>query len=194
MKTGLKKIFVTGLIVFMPLVVTLYILLFMFNFLDGILAPLVERIFGTRIPGLGLLTTLLIILGLGIFTTHTIGRRLVEYFEGIVVKLPIVKVIYPIIKHASTAMLIREDANFKKVVLVEYPRKGIYTIGFVTSAGIKEAEEKADKELVNVFIPTSPNPTSGMLIVVSEEETIPMELSIEDAMSFIVSGGFFRRD
>jgi len=192
-QTRFKKLFVTGLIIFVPLVITLYAFVLVFNLLDGVLAPTVERFFGAYVPGLGILAILLIIMGLGALAATAVGRRLVEVFERLLTKLPLVKAIYPIIKQASEAMLLREGASFQKVVLVEYPRKGLYTLGFVTSGGMKEAEERTGKKLLNVFIPTSPNPTSGMLIVVPEEDVISIDMTVEDAVGFIFSGGFFQK-
>ncbi len=175
-----------------PLAVTIYVLVWIFNFFDGILRP-VMRLSGHDVPGISLLLTIVLVMAIGAFTKMTYGKKVVEVFERLLLKLPLVKGIYTTIKHASAAFF-TQKSGFQRVVLVEYPRKGIFSIGFTTAISIKEIQEKTREKVVNVFIPTSPNPTSGMLIMVPEKNTITLKMTPEEGLRLVVSGGFSSTD
>lgn len=188
----LKTFLITGLAIFIPLVATIYIVWIGFNFLDGILKPLVRPFIGD-VPGVSLAITVVLIIILGGLARVAVGRRIMSYIEESFLKIPIVRSIYYSIKEASDLLFKQKEREFKTVVLVEYPRKGSYVIGFTTSATVEEIQQKTEKNVINVYVPTTPNPTSGFLLMVPKEEVIPLDMSIEEAFKIIVSGGLSRR-
>ncbi len=190
---NIRNTFLAGLILFIPLVATVYVLWFGFDFLDSLLRPILIRLLGGYIPGSGFAVMLLLIFALGVLARLTLGRRLVAMLEQAIMRIPLVKTVYSTAKHASEALIDTGTEGFKGVVLVEYPRRGCYVIGFTTGAKIGEVQEKVKQGMINVFIPTAPNPTSGMVVVVPEDEVIPLKMSVEDGLKLIVSGGFVRR-
>jgi len=190
MISKLRNYFLTGLVIFVPIVATIYIVWVAFNFLDGLLRPLVEAAIGKHVPGLSLLITVLFILLIGAFATIAIGRKLVGVFEKNLLKIPVIRSIYLIIKQASAAFLVPQGSDFKKVVLVEFPRKGMYALGFTTGVTVGEIQEKTAEKVINVFVPTSPNPTSGFFIMLPEKSVIQLDMSVQDALKFVISGGF----
>jgi uncharacterized membrane protein len=141
---------------------------------------------------MGWLVIVLLIFFLGLLGRFTLGSRIIEAIEAQLRKIPIIRTIYVGVKEATKAILVSETEKLKGVVLVEYPRNGIYTLGFTTGAIIEEAREKTGKKLINVFVPTSPNPTSGFVILIPEEDVIYLKLKVEDALKVIISGGFTR--
>jgi uncharacterized membrane protein len=190
---SIRNTFLAGLIVFIPLVATVYVLWFGFDFLDSLLRPVLKRVLGVYLPGFGLVATLLLIFALGALARLTLGKRVVAALEQAIMRIPLVKTVYATVKHASEALIDNKASGFKGVVLVEYPRRGCYVIGFTTGANIEEVQEKIKEKVINVFIPTAPNPTSGMVIVVPEDEVIPLKMSVEEGLKLIVSGGFVRK-
>lgn len=191
----LRNLFITGLVIFIPLAVTVYVLWVTFNILDGFLRPLVTTVFGkafpgrSLLPGLSLLVTLFLVLTIGAFARAAIGKSIFDYLDQSVLRIPIVRSIYSTIKGASTAFLMPKQGGFKSVVLVEYPRKRSYALAFTTGLSAGEVQEKTAEKTVNVFVPTSPNPTSGFFLMVPEKDLIPLNMSVEDALKFVVSGG-----
>ncbi|MDP6612908.1 MAG: DUF502 domain-containing protein [Candidatus Hydrothermarchaeota archaeon] len=185
----LRNLFITGLVIFIPLAVTIYVLWITFNFLDGFLKPLVAAVYGKAIPGISLLVTLFLILAIGAFTRAAIGKSIFDYLDKGVLRIPIVRSIYSTIKSASTAFLMPKQGGFKSVVLVEYPRKRSYALAFTTGLSAGEVQEKTAEKTVNVFVPTSPNPTSGFFLMVPEKDLISLNMSVEEALKFVVSGG-----
>ncbi|MFQ5975076.1 MAG: DUF502 domain-containing protein [Candidatus Hydrothermarchaeales archaeon] len=189
----LRNFFITGLAVSVPLFATIYIVWAIFRFLDGILSPFLKLVIGEEkyISGVGFIITLFLITSIGALTTVAIGKQMVSLFEESLSKIPLVRGIYSTFKQASDAFLTHKPSSGSRgVVLVEYPRKGIYTLGLTTAITINEIQDKTKERVVNVFIPTSPNPTSGMLIIVPEEDVIPLDMSTEEGLRLIVSGGF----
>jgi uncharacterized membrane protein len=190
---SIRNTFLAGLIVFIPLVATVYVLWFGFDFLDSLLRPVLKRVLGVYLPGFGLVATLLLIFALGALARLTLGKRVVAALEQAIMRIPLVKTVYATVKHASEALIDNKASGFKGVVLVEYPRRGCYVIGFTTGANIEEVQEKIKEKVINVFIPTAPNPTSGMVIIVPEDEVIPLKMTVEEGLKLIVSGGFVRK-
>ena len=189
----IRNFFITGLAVTVPLAATAYFVWATFRFLDGILSPFLKLIIGEEkyISGIGFFLTLFLITAIGAMTTIAIGRRMVGLFEVSLRRIPLVRGIYSTFKQASDAFLVHKPSSGSRgVVLVEYPRKGIYTIGLTTAITVSEIQNKTDEKVVNVFIPTSPNPTSGMLIIVPQKDVIPLSMSTEEGLRLIVSGGF----
>ena len=192
-----RRIFVTGLLASIPLVVTFFLLSWLFTKLDG-LSPLLTRGLialglpltpGFRIPGLGLVFTIALVFIVGAVITTFVGRRIVEMGERIVEKIPLVRTIYGGAKQVVDAVASQRGVAFNKVVMVEYPRKGIYSIGFTTCDSEGEIQESSERHLVNVFIPTTPNPTSGLLIVIPEEDAVALSMTVEEGVKFVMSGG-----
>ena len=194
MWSKIRGYFLTGLVAVLPLVVTIWILYRVFLFIDTRLTAIIEP-FGPFLPGpwmgkgLTLLAILILLLLVGLFVRNVIGRRLLAWGEGLLYRVPIVRRIYPFVRQVSNALLGQKKRFFQRVVLVEYPRKGVYSLGFVTKEAAPEIEKKIKKRLLTVFISTTPNPTSGVLMLFPEKDTIPLEMSVEEGMKLIVSGG-----
>jgi len=185
-----RRFFLTGLLIFVPLAVTIYVLMAGFQFLDGILRPFILPLLGARyIPGISFLALVVVITGIGAFARFTIGARVVAEFENMLMKIPLIKGIYSTVKYASSAF-ISDKSGFMGVVLIEYPRKGVYTLGLTTAVGVREIQEKTKEKMINVFIPTSPNPTSGILLMVPEKDVIKLDMSVDDGLRLVISGGF----
>ncbi len=190
MRSELRKYFITGLLVSIPVFVTLYALWFAFSVLDGILRPLVSLLLGGAPPGLSLAITVLLILLIGFVATVAAGKEVIDFFEKHLLKIPIVSAIYSISKEVSGIFLTGREGKFNKVVLVEFPRKGLYSIGFTSAVSIGKVTEKTAQKTINVLIPTTPNPTTGFLIMAPEDSVIPLDMSVEDAFKILLSGGF----
>jgi uncharacterized membrane protein len=192
MKT-VRKYFVTGSLIVLPVFITLLLFLWLFKLLDGILGRYINNYlmsqYGYIIPGLGIIFTLIIILLAGFLATHLINRRILSLLERWFIKFPLVKQIYPAAKQIVYFLFTNPKIAFGKVVLVEFPRKGIYALGFITNDSCKLFNEKLNKELVNVFIPTTPSPLTGCLIFIPKEEAMVVDISTEDALKMIISGG-----
>lgn len=194
MKKKLKKIFFTGLAVIIPIGLTLYILFFLIDMMDGLLKIMPvkyhpDTLIGMHIPGLGIIVTLVLIFVCGLVMTSYVGNKIVRSGEDLVDRIPFVRSIYQATKRLSDSMFTDRSSSFKRVVLAEFPRKGIYTIGFVTGVPPSEIREKAGQNCISVFLPTTPNPTSGYLIIIPEDELVPINISVEDALTFIISVG-----
>jgi uncharacterized membrane protein len=184
-----KRRFLTGLLVLMPTVLTAYVIYRIFMWIDGILGPITERYPFLDIPGLGFVGVIVIILLAGVVGGGFFGKTLFRWLEGGFEKIPMVRSIYVAIKQVSEVFLKQERTVFKKVVLVQYPRPGIYAIGFETSTWRFKGADGLERDYVTIFIPTTPNPTSGLFIMIRREEAIPSDLSIEEAMKMVISGG-----
>lgn len=186
----LQTFFVTGLIVLTPVVITFYVLYWLFEFVDGILGPILARVLPFKIPGLGLLIILLLVLLTGLLAANFLGRRLIAFAEGFLMRTPVVRSVYQTMKQIIDALLQQNQSAFKRVALVEYPRRGSWAIGFVTSEMVGEIAERAGcPAALNVFVPTTPNPTSGMLVIFPPEEVTLLDMSVEDGLKLVISGG-----
>jgi uncharacterized membrane protein len=187
-KTQLKKSFLTGLLVVIPIGATIYILLFLISILNDLL-PFSFLPYGT-----GIVLTVILITLIGFMTTNFIGKRLIEMGEEIISRIPLVKNVYAAVKQISDAMLASHTKNFRRVVLVEYPRKEIYTLAFVTGIAKGEIQNKTQSKVINLFVPTTPNPTSGFFLMVPESDVIDLAMSVEDAFKLLISGGMISSD
>lgn len=184
-----KRKFLTGLLVLLPTVLTAYVLYRIFKWVDGLLTPIIVRYPFLNIPGLGFLGVIVIILLAGILGGGFFGRTLFKWLEGGFEKIPMVRSIYVAIKQVSEVFLKQERSVFKEVVFIQYPRMGLYTLGLVTSTVRFRGDDDVEREYIAIFLPTTPNPTSGFFVMVPREETIPSNISIQDAMTMIISGG-----
>ncbi|MDR7521070.1 MAG: DUF502 domain-containing protein [Armatimonadota bacterium] len=188
MRHRLRTWLFTGLLVTLPVVVTAYVLVFLFRLLDNFLSP-VFRVFGIQVPGLGLLSGIALILLAGAFASNVLGRRIVQAFDRVMLRVPFARTIYSATKQLSDSLLQQNRAAFKQAVLLEWPRPGLYTVGFVTGETRGEAQAKTAERVINVFVVTTPNPTTGFLCLVPESQVTPLEMTVEDALKLVVSAG-----
>ncbi len=177
--------FVTGLLVIVPIAAAVLILRWLFFSIDGILQPLAKSLLGHEIWGLGFAVMVVLIFVTGIIATSVIGKRLVGYVEFALERVPLFRYLYTSIRQIMASFTIPSETRFLHVVLVEFPKKGMRVIGFVTS----ESTTTSGEQLLTVFIPTSPNPTSGYLEIVKESEVIRTNISVDDALKMVLSAG-----
>ena len=189
----LRGYFFTGLAVALPLVGTCYILYIIFIFTDSLLGRFINTYLkeklGFYIPGLGILLFILSILIIGVFAKNVLGRGLLRWIEKSFIKLPLARQIYPSLKQIVDFFFSSKELVFKKVVLVEYPRKGAWSLGFITNEGMPKAKEALKEDLLNIFIPTTPGPLTGYFVLVPRQDAVLLDISIEDALKIIISGG-----
>ncbi len=181
----LRRQFLTGILVIMPIGVTIWLLVWIFNSIDNILQPLASSILGRTIPGLGFVIMIVLVYLVGVMASTVGARRLVNYGESLLGRVPIVRPIYSSIKQIVDSFSTSGKTGFKQVVVAEFPMKGTRTIGFVTNESLNKAGEK----LLYIFIPTAPNPTSGFLQIVREEDVIQVDMSVGDALKMVMSAG-----
>ena len=180
-----KRITFAGLFAIVPLALTFYIIKIIIVFLDQLTAPILEKI-KLEIPGFGLILTLLIIFSLGIFVTNVLGRRLFSWTERLISSIPLVKTIYNTLKQITNAFSgATQTENYKRVIYIQYPRKELWTISFVTG----ESVDGSGKEYYHIFVPTTPNPTSGVFIIIPKKDAIEADLSVEEGLKAVISGG-----
>lgn len=185
----LRNYFITGTIIIFPLFGTVYVLVLLFRTLDGILGGLIRRYAGISVPGLGLVATLALVLLTGLVGTNFIGRRFIAAGERILERIPIARSVYVTLKQVIDSFVSHDRNAFKQVVLVEYPRKGVYSVGFLTGAAREEAQITGGQKMLNVFLPSTPNPTTGWLVLVPEDQIVPVDLSVEDGLKLVISAG-----
>lgn len=181
----LRRIFLTGIFTAIPIYITIQLLQLMIGLMDRILAPIITRTLGFHIPGLGMLMMVLFIFLLGLLVTNFLGRRLYNFVENVLLKVPIVSNIYNTVKQIVQTFSPENRKAFQKVIWLEYPRKGIWSLGFVTG----QSSSGDGVPYYNIFIATTPNPTSGFVIFVPVSETIEAKLSIEEGFKLLISGG-----
>jgi uncharacterized membrane protein len=190
----LKKYFITGLLIWLPLAVTLWIIDFVVTAMDRTLLLLPgswrpESVLGMHLPGFGLVVSVLVILATGLLAANFLGQRLVRWWEGLVARIPIVNSIYSSVKQVSDTMLAQKGNAFRKVVLVEFPQRGQWTMAFVVGTPGERLTPHVGGEKVTVYVPTAPNPTSGYVIVVDPVELRDVDVSVDEAFKFHVSLG-----
>ena len=186
-KGAVKRTFFTGLVVVVPILITAFTLYWLFNLLDGFLSPLIHQILGREIPGLGILIEIVIIFAMGVVATNVLGSRILTWFQDLLMRTPVIKNIYPTIKQLVEAFHPSSSSSFKKVVLVEYPKVGTFTVGFLTSeVTIKGAAQ--NQRLYSVYLPTN-NLYLGMVALFREEDMIVTNFTIEEGLKIVLSGG-----
>lgn len=199
MKMFFKKYMVAGTIVLVPVVATIWVLIAVIGWADNFVLSLLPRriwpevVFGYNIPGVGLLLTIIIILIVGIFTRLYIGNKLLEIGESIFSRLPFGRAIYSATKQVVNMALSQKDPNSHNVVMVEYPKAGSYAMSFLIGESSMMPQKEGEEKNVIVFVPTSPNPTSGFLLFVKRSAIIQTNLTAEDATKFIISGGLLAK-
>jgi len=196
-KRRLRNIFITGVLITLPIALTFFILRFLYRRLDALSpvftdlliragAPIPE---GYRIPFLGVVITLVIVYLVGVLTTNIFGKRLLHLWERLVEKIPFVRQIYSGTKQVVISFANADTSAFNRVVLIEFPRRGVQAIGFVTGVTKGEVQNKTGDEVLNVFVPTTPNPTSGFLIFAPHSEVKDISMTIEEGVKYVISGG-----
>lgn len=190
LKGHIKRYLITGTLVIIPIWGTYLIFKTILISMENLLGDYARSYFPEwYMPGLGIAVLLIIVFLIGLLTANFVGRRLLEIWEGLLKKVPLVNSIYSALKQIVDTFSFKGGGNFNRVVLVEYPRKGMYAIGFVTGTTKGEIQEKTREKVLNVFVATTPNPTSGFLLLVPEDQVIPLEMKVEDGMKMIISGG-----
>ena len=168
----------------MPVALTFYILKVVFTLLDNLTSPIFKRM-DIYIPGLGILLTLLLVYLLGIFVTNVLGKRFLNWLETLIKNIPLINTIYNTIKQITQAFTGTAEKKFQSVVYIEYPRKDLWTLAFVTG----ESKNEKDVKFYHLFVPTTPNPTSGVFIIIPKKDSIETELNVEEALKSVISGG-----
>ncbi|MDO8826481.1 DUF502 domain-containing protein [Methylophaga sp.] len=190
----MRKYLIAGLLVWMPLGITFLVVRAIVGFLDKSLVLLPDafqpdRLFGFNIPGLGVVLAVALVLVTGMIMANLLGRRLVAFWESQLARIPLVRTIYSAIKQIMEAVLATDGKSFRKVLLVEYPRKGVWSLAFMTSDDLGEVQDKTAANVISVFIPTTPNPTSGFVLMVPESDVIELDMSVEEGLKMIISMG-----
>jgi len=184
----IKRYFLSGVLVVVPLILTYIVLKFLFEAIDGILQPLIHSLLGYFIPGLGVFTTILLIILAGILTRNYIGSHIFRIGDQLLVRLPIIRPIYSAAKQLLEATTIPSSRSFKEVALVEYPRRGSWALGFISNRfAFKLDGEK--RSCASVFVPSTPTPISGMVVVLPLDQIHPVNMTVEEGIKFLVSGG-----
>ena len=191
---NIQKYLIAGLLVWLPVVVTVLLFRFLIKLMDQtlILLPLQirpESLLGFSIPGLGLILTLLVLLVTGLLAANIVGRTMVGFGEKILKRIPVVRSVYSAAKNFSELVFSETGQSFKKVLLIQYPRKGVYSLAFQTSTALGEVQKKTGMDMVCTFVPTTPNPTSGYIIILPKEDVIEMDMNVDEAFKMIVSLG-----
>ncbi|MCP4544858.1 MAG: DUF502 domain-containing protein [bacterium] len=186
-----RKWLLTGLAVTLPTAITVWVLWKLFVNLDTLLQPVVERGLGFRIPGLGVMVAFLLLVIVGFLAGNFIVRKLIQYFESLAGSLPLAGKIYTSIRQILDVFFGDRKNTFRSVVTVQYPRPGLWALGFISCDTPPDLHSRSSEPCYNVFLPTSPNPTSGFVLIVPESELIHVELSVEEALKIIVSGGAY---
>ena len=191
-KRGLRRYLVAGVLVWLPILATLWVVSFLVRLLDKTLVLLPAHYrpeaLGIPLPGLGAIFAFLVLFITGLLVTNFLGRRLVAYWEGVLQRIPLVRSVYGGVK-GFTESVFSQDNSFRRVVMIQYPRIGAWSIGFVTSDNIREISEKTGTQQVCVYIPTTPNPTSGFIVMVPREEVVELKMSVDAAMKMIITCG-----
>lgn len=186
LKNFLKKNFITGLLVVVPVGATIYVLKWILEAIDSILGHVPGHVIGLEFPGLGIITLILLILLIGIISANYFGNRILRFWDELMQKVPLVRGLYSTVKQVMETFSVKH--NFHGVALVEYPRKGCYSIGFVTGDVSGESVGLAGR-YETVFVPTTPNPTAGFLLMLPEAEVHHLDMTVEQGMKFIISLG-----
>lgn len=190
----LRSYLLAGLVVWTPILITIWILQFIIELLDSSIALLPEsyqpdHVLGIDIPGFGVVFSLVVLLLTGVLVTNYLGQRLVRWSEAFLDKIPLVRSIYNTSKQMMQAIFSTNSNAFRKVVLVEYPRKDMWTLAFQTSDTVSVVEKEIADNLISVFVPTTPNPTAGFLLMVSKEQTKELSITVDEALKYIISLG-----
>lgn len=183
-----RRRFVSGILVVVPLGVTYLVLKFLFQTVDGVLAGAVQAVFGREIPGVGILVTVLLIMVMGQIAAGVAGGRLIRIWEGWLIRIPLIRIVYGAAKQFLESVANRDDSSFKQVGIIQYPRLGIYSFCFLSNR-LTVTVRGATEERITAFVPSTPTPFTGMVVMVKPEDVIPLSIKVEDAIKLLVSGG-----
>ncbi len=191
----IRRYFLTGLVVAAPIGITIYIAWWFITFVDGNIKPLIPDVYNPEnylpfsIPGLGLVAVTIFLIILGALTANLFGRALIRFGERIVDRMPVVRSVYGTLKQIFETVVAQDTKSFSDVVLVEYPRKGIWAIAFVSAENTSEIQDKMADHVVNLFLPTTPNPTSGFLLFVPKKDLIYLDMTPDQGAKYVISAG-----
>jgi uncharacterized membrane protein len=190
----IRKYFITGLLIWVPLAITLWVLNFIVSTMDKtlLLLPPTWRplsLLQADIPGFGVILTLLIVFITGLLARNFIGQRLVKFWEGLLGRIPIVRSVYSSVKQVSDTVLSDSGQAFRKALLIQYPRAGIWTIAFQTGTPAEEVRKLVPLDMVAVYVPTTPNPTSGFFLMLPRTDVMELDMSVDEALKYVVSMG-----
>ena len=190
----LRRYFIAGLLIWVPIGVTVFIVRLLLDLMDGVVLILPppwrpENLLGFNIPGFGIVLALVVVLGTGVLAANLIGKRLVEVFEAILRRIPMVRGIYSASKSFAEVLFSDTEQSFKKVLLIEYPKEGTFALCFQTSNRLEEIQHRTASDVICVFVPTTPNPTSGVILMVPRSDVIELDMSVDDALKMIISLG-----
>ncbi len=181
----LRRQFLTGILAVVPLGVTVWVLVWIFTTVDSYLQPVIKPILGRPVPGVGFGVTIVLIYLVGVIASNVLGKRLINYSESLVARVPLVRPLYTGVKQLMDSFSTPGKTGFIQTVLVEFPRKNIWTIGFIT----KESRAQSGETQLNIFVPTVPNPLGGFLLIAREDEVIRTDIPVNDALKMIISAG-----
>ena len=190
----MKKYFITGLLVLVPLFITVWVLTTLIGMMDQSLLLLPEAwqpeaLFGRKIPGLGAILTMLIIIGTGVIATNIFGKQIIVIWESMLSRVPVVKSIYNSVKQVSDTLFSDSGNAFRKALLVQFPHQGSWTIAFLTGTPGGDVANHLKGDYVSVYVPTTPNPTSGYFIMVARADVVELNMSVDEALKYIISMG-----
>lgn len=193
MLASLRRYLIAGLLVWLPLAATILVVRGLVGFLDRTLLLLPQDfhpdvLLGFHIPGLGVVLTVAVVLITGVIAANLFGKRLVRGWEALLDRIPLVRSVYSAVKQLAETMF-SNGQSFRKVLLIEYPRKGSWTLAFQTSADVGEAQIKTGRDVINVYVPTTPNPTSGFFLMLPKEEVVELEMSVDEGLKMLISMG-----
>jgi uncharacterized membrane protein len=192
----IRRYFTTGLLITLPVFLTLYLLFAVFRFVDGIWGRVInlylKKYFDFTIPGIGIILGVITVLIVGFIATNFLGKKIFHAVERWFLRFPFIREVYPATKQIVDSFVSREKRAFKKVVLVRYPSNIVWSIGFLTNESFREANEKAGTELLHIFIPTTPTPLSGFLTLIPKDDVKFLDISVEEGIKLIVSGGIVK--
>ena len=192
--THIRKYIIAGLLVWVPLGITILVIKLLIDLLDRsmiLLPPSLrpEALLGFPLPGLGILISAFVIITTGLVVTNLAGRKMVSFGENLVERIPLVRSIYSAVKQVTETIISSDKNSFRQVLLIEYPRKGAWTIAFQTGETMGNFNQLVGEDLLTIFVPTTPNPTSGFIIMLPKDEVILLDIDVEDALKFIMSLG-----
>ncbi len=190
----MKRYFITGLLIWAPLGITIWVLSLILGMMDQSIMLLPSdwqprALLGFHLPGMGALLTLLVVFVTGLLTANFIGQRLVRWWEALLHRIPVVRSVYQSVKQISDTVFSPSGQAFRQAVLVQYPRPGSWTIGFLTGTPGGEIAAHLGKDMVSLYVPTTPNPTSGFFLMVPKADVVELDMSVEDALKYLISMG-----
>ena len=189
-----RNYLIGGLLIWIPIMITVWVVRFLSGILDSSLVLLPpswwpEAVFGTYVPGVGIVLSLILLLVTGVLVKNLFGGQIVAGLESLVRRIPVVGSVYGGAKTFSETVLTDKGKSFKQVVMVEFPRKGVFSIGFITSHDLEEAQAKTAQEVTCVFVPTTPNPTTGFLVLIPKDEVVNMDMTVDEAFKMLLTLG-----